>query len=308
MALLTPLAAEEARELLGEWDLAFEAIDPLPAKGTVNSNFRVRASGRTYFLRINEGKADGDAAAEAELVAHLRAHGLPTPEILRTRAGSWFARFAGKPVSLFPWVDGHEAAPDPHRPETIRVAGEALGLLHAAGASWPRERMPRNHYTLDELERRLASFAGDARVADVVPALEAELARARKRSRGDEGLIHQDLFPDNVLVGQDGALACVLDLEQATLGPYLYDVAVCANSWCWDGEQIVPAAVEALTRAYARHRAFHSAGFLDEARLAAARFTITRITDIFLAEGVDEDLRRRKDFRDYARRLAYFSR
>jgi len=87
MALLTPLAPGEARELLGEYDLALEAIDPLPSKGTVNSNFRVRASGRVWFLRINEGKADGDAAAEAELVSHLRAHGLPTPEVIRTRAG-----------------------------------------------------------------------------------------------------------------------------------------------------------------------------------------------------------------------------
>ena len=47
---------------------------------------------------------------------------------------------------------------------------------------------------------------------------------------------------------------------------------------------------------------------VDEARLAAARFAITRITDIELAVGVDPDLRRRKDYREYIRRLEYWSR
>ena len=45
---------------------------------------------------------------------------------------------------------------------------------------------------------------------------------------------------------------------------------------------------------------------IDEARLAAARFAITRITDVFLPEGVDPDLRKRKDFREYIRRLEYW--
>ena len=49
------------------------------------------------------------------------------------------------------------------------------------------------------------------------------------------------------------------------------------------------------------------AAFPDALRLASARFTITRITDVFLRDGVDEDLRRRKDWRDYARRLAWWS-
>jgi len=306
MALLTPLDPDEARAALAAFGLALESIVPLPAHGTVNSNFRVRASGRELFLRVNEGKRDEDVVAESELVTRLREGGLPTPEVLRTRDGAWFARAQGKPVTLFPWVGGREAEPHPDRPETVEVVGRALGLLHRAGARLGAASLPRNHYSLDELARRLGTFAHDARFAEIVPLLDEELARARSSEPLPSGLIHQDLFPDNLLVDAGGKLLAVLDLEQATFGRFAYDLAVAATSWCWDGRAHRRDAIEAMLRAYDEVRPLapvERAALLGEARLAAARFTITRITDVFLPAGVDEELRRRKDWRDFAARL-----
>jgi homoserine kinase type II len=309
MALLTLLDEAQARTVLSAYDLALESLEALPAKGTVNSNFRVRASGERWFLRVNEGKIDADVHAEAALIDHLRARGLPTPEVRRTRDGQWFAHAAHKPVTLFPWVDGEEAAPDAANPSTVRVVGRAVALLHRAGADLPGGAHPRNHYTLDALAARLQTFATDPRLAEIVPLLDEELARARARSPLPSGLIHQDLFPDNLLVGADGSLAAVLDLEQATHGAYIYDLAVSANAWCWDGNTIQLAAVDALLAAYEAERPLSAperAAFTAEARLSAARFTITRITDVFLPANVDEDLRRRKDWREYARKLHFW--
>jgi homoserine kinase type II len=303
MALLTRISVEDARAIVGAFELALESIDPLPALGTVNSNFRVRASGRTWFLRVNEGKAESDVAAEARLVRALGARGVPTPQPLETRDKRMFALFSGKCVSLFPWAAGREAAPDPRDPATVRVAGQALGLIHRANV----DESPRNHYTLDELERRLGTFAHDPRLAEIVPSLARELERARQRSRGREGLIHQDLFPDNLLVGDDGTLAAILDFEQATRGPLVYDLAVSVNAWCWDGAAICRTSAEAVLDAWGELSTEEQILFVEESRLAAARFTITRITDVFLPDGVDEDLRRRKDWRDYARRLAWWT-
>ena len=309
MAGITALGSDEAAQLLAEWDLRLESLEALPERGTVNSNFRVRASGRTFFLRVNEGKRDEDAAAEAILVARLVSAGLPTPEPLKTRSGAFLGRAQGKPVTLFPWLDGHEAAPRPEAPATVAVAGTALGRLHLAGLDLGRERLPRNHYPLEELERRLGTFRDEARFAEIVPLLDEELERALRRPPTASGLIHQDLFPDNLLVDENGQLAAVLDLEQATFGRFAYDLAVSANAWCWDGQAIVRPAVEALLGAYEAVRALdpdERAAFPDECRLAAARFTITRITDVFLPENVDPDLRKRKDWRDYARRLHFW--
>lgn len=312
MALRTRLDDEEARALLGgAYGLLLESIEPLPARGTVNSNFRVRASGRVWFLRINEGKRDEDVAAEVALVDRLVAAGVPTAEVVRARDGRAVVPAAGRPATLFPWLDGAEAAPDPNHPSTVALVGDALGRLHRAGAGLGAAELPRNHYSLDELSRRLESFADDARVADVVPALRDELDRARRRRPTVCGLIHQDLFPDNVLVDGGGRLVAVLDFEQATFGPLVYDLAVAINAWCWTGTRIHQPAVDAVLAAYEALRPLEPAErnrLADEARLGAARFAITRITDVLLPDGVDPELRRKKDFREYARRLEWWTR
>ena len=309
MALRTALDEGAARALLEAYGLALESIEPLPAHGTVNSNFRVRASGRRWFLRLNEGKTDDDVAGEVALVDRLRAGGLPTPEIVRARDGRAIVHAAGRPATLFPWLEGKEAQPDAKQPETVALVGAALARLHRAGWGLGAEALPRNHYSLDELERRLESFADDLRVADFVPALRVELLRARRRRPTVSGLIHQDLFPDNVLVDAAGGLVAVLDFEQATHGALVYDLAVAINAWCWTGSRIHKPAVEAVLAAYEAARPLdmsERSRLVDEARLAAARFAITRITDVYLPADVDPDLRKRKDFREYIRRLEWW--
>ena len=309
MALRTPLDEGEARALCATYGLAFESIEPLPALGTVNSNFRLRASRRVWFLRLNEGKREADVAGEVALVDRLRARGLFTPEIVRASDGRAFVPAAGRLATLFPWLDGREAHPDAKDPSTVALVGTALGQLHRAGWGMSAAELPRNYYALDELERRLESFADDLRVADIVPALRYELDRARRRRSSVSGLIHQDLFPDNVLVDGAGALVAVLDFEQATHGLLVYDLAVALNAWCWTGTRIHKPAADAVVAAYEKVRPLdlsERSRLVDEARLAAARFAITRITDVFLPEGVDPELRKRKDFRDYVRRLEWW--
>jgi homoserine kinase type II len=309
MAHLTRLSDEQARALFDSYGLVLETLEPLPAHGTVNSNYRVRASGRQWFLRLNEGKTAADVDAEVALVDRMGAAGVPTPEVVRTRDGRAVVEAAGRPATLFPWLHAREAAPDAHDPATVAVAGEALGRVHRAGAGLGREALPRNHYTLGELERRLGTFEKDPRVADVVPLLARELERARKRPAAPSGLIHQDLFPDNVLVDERHRLVAVLDFEQATWGSYVYDLVVAINAWCWTGTTIHGQAMAALVAAYEAYRPLDPSErerLVDEARLGAARFAITRITDVFLPPGVDPDLQRRKDYRDYVRRLQYW--
>jgi homoserine kinase type II len=309
MALRTPLDETQARALLAAYGLTLESLEPLPAHGTVNSNFRVRASGRIWFLRLNEGKSDADVANEVALVDRLRDHGLQTPEIVRATDGRAVVQAAGRPATLFPWLDGREAQPNAKEPASCALVGTALARLHRAGWGLEADALPRNHYSLDALSARLESFADDMRVADVVPSLRYELDRARRRRPTVSGLIHQDLFPDNVLVDGAGELVAVLDFEQATYGSLIYDVAVAINAWCWTGSRIHKPAADAVLAAYEALRPLDSserARLVDEARLGAARFAITRITDVFLPENVDPDLRKRKDFREYVRRLEWW--
>jgi homoserine kinase type II len=318
VAGLTQLDRAEAARIAEELGLVLEEIVAQPERGTVNSGFLLRASGRRWFLRVNEGKGEESVRAEAALVERLAAGGVPTPVPRRARSGEVFVRLTVgaevKAVSCFPWLDGREA----RAVDDAEVAGEALGLLHRAGAGMRADELPPNLYSLAALEQRLAAVRAAPKVAAseaaraAVPLVAEELARAAGRA-GAAGLIHQDLFPDNLLLDEKGALVAVLDFEQATHGRLGYDLAVTLCAFAWDEARAAPdgAAGRALVRAYERARGAGAlsseerAGLADEVRLAAARFTLTRITDIFLRDGVEPDLAARKDFRRYAERLVW---
>ncbi len=321
MALMTALDRAKAAAIFAAYGLELESLTALPDKGTVNSNFRCRASGQSWFLRINEGKTEAHVEREAVLVGRLRAAGFPTPEIV-ARVADAPVSVAGKPVTLFPWLEGREA-----RAGEVKVAGEGLGRLHRAAATLGDFVLPDDQYSLAALEGRLDSLGAlttsasasaelVAEVGECAALIGEELAlavgeRASARAQLPRGLVHQDLFPDNVLVDGHGALLAVLDLEQATAGAWVYDLAVAILAWAWDDERHQPihGAEAALLAAYQHFRPLSDGervALPSELRLAAARFLLTRLTDVTLRPGVDPDLRRRKDHRHYLARLLYW--
>ena len=124
------------------------------------------------------------------------------------------------------------------------------------------------------------------------------------RERAAAGVIHGDLFRDNVL--WQGGAPILLDFEQASAGSCVYDLAVTINDWCWN-PQYQPALKDSLLAGYARRRPLtvaDRAALPVELRASAMRFAITRITDVYLA-GITNPA---KDFRDYVRRLHHWQR
>ena len=119
------------------------------------------------------------------------------------------------------------------------------------------------------------------------------------RAAATHGIIHGDLFRDNVLWAGP-QIAAILDFEQASGGSLAYDLAVCINDWCWDGGPRIDLAA-ALVAGYQRVRPLTDAdreALPVELRAAAARFTITRITDVYLARVANPE----KDFRAFLAR------
>ncbi len=308
MALLTRLTDTDVAAFTAAYDLpAGVSVRAMPERGTVNSNYAVTdgngEGSRRWFLRINEGKAHAAVEAEAQLIAFLTARGVLTPEPIATIAGSRVATIAGKPATLFAWIEGHEA--DESHADAPSQVGMMLGRFHRASVAFPVASAPPNRYSVALLGERLQRIAGSGGYDDVVAIGREELLAAAARDRGPVGVIHQDLFPDNVLVDDAGRFVALLDFEQATVGPLAYDLAVVLNAWCWRGDHFDRAAVAAILSAYdaARERSpAERAALSGELRLAAARFAMTRVTDIELAPDVHPELRARKNYRDYVRR------
>jgi homoserine kinase type II len=307
VALFTRLADPEVAELAAEFALgAVRGVQVIHA-GTINSNFAVETDRGMWFVRINEGKSETDVAWEAQLVAALAAGGVVTPPPILARDGRPYARLraTSKWVSVFPWRAGHHLAPDQITPEVAAAFGGALARLHAIGLELPPAWRRESIYDHAHLVARYADFAAsaDPELARAIAVLGEELAAAAAaravRDRATRGIIHGDLFRDNVL-WDAGQLVAILDFEQASGGSLAYDLAVCINDWCWTGEVRLDLAA-ALLAGYQRVRALTAddrAALDVEVRAAAARFTITRITDVYLARVDNPD----KDFRAFLAR------
>jgi homoserine kinase type II len=301
MALLTPVSLDDARRLGARYGLDVAAARPIVA-GSVNTNVDLSLAGGGHaFLRVYEEQTLATAAGEARLLAHLAGRGVATPRplALANDPERFIAEHAGKPVAVFPWVEGEILCQARVTPGAAAQVGEALAAVHLAGASF--QGAPPSRFGPARLEGRIR----DLRAMSLPPDLAAEVSRlgarleryaARSPEGGGVGLVHGDLFRDNVL-WKDGRIAALLDFESASHESYPFDLMVTILAWCF-GDRLDPALARAMAGGYARVRPVpeaEAARLHDEGSFAALRFTITRITDFELrprGSGVFKDYRR----------------
>jgi homoserine kinase type II len=126
----------------------------------------------------------------------------------------------------------------------------------------------------------------------------------RARQVAPRGVIHSDLFRDNVLWNGQGELAALLDFESACEGAFAYDVMVTICAWCY-GSRFEPELVEAFLRGYHAVRPIlgaEIAALKVEGAVGCLRFATTRITDFSLRAAPGQP-----PLRDYRRFLARLS-
>ncbi len=282
MAVLTRVDEQSARELLNAYAVGdFVALEGLAA-GSVNSNFRLHTEGGTYFLRLYEEQDFDGARRDVELLAALSQVATPTP--VMAKDGLLCRSVCGKPAAIFPWIAGAIRCQRLVSSSDTHMLGGALASLHQVGESLSPTLIPDTRFGFDNLLQRLDRIAREAppELARWEPQLRRELENVhRSRAGGTTGLIHGDLFRDNVLWNDDGSIAALLDFESASRGSFAYDIMTTMLAWCV-GDELSDELACGLLRGYAEVRplpesdidALHAEGMF-----AALRFTITRITD-----------------------------
>ena len=279
MALLTPLSFEQAQRVVGEYGLGVAEFCAL-SEGSVNSNFRVQSSGgESLFLRVYEEQAPSEAAHELQLLTELARAGLPVVEALTRSDGGRLCSHAQKPVALFPWRAGEVICSRRVTAKMLHRLGQSLAGIHIA----PVGHLPAGRFGARQLWKRLARV----REASVISAerlawLEEALKKSEARSVQElgRGLIHGDLFRDNVL-WQGEELSALLDFESASEGIFVYDLMVVALAWCFT-DIFEPPRLRSLLSGYESVRPLSSSEWdaaAEEARAVCLRFCITRLTD-----------------------------
>ncbi len=305
MALYTLLSHEQIADVLRRYGLpAPERTLPEP-KGSVNTNYHLWSAGRRWFLRLNEGKTPGDVAFEAEVLRFLAEHGFPGAPLVLAADGAAFVEVEGKPAMLFAYAEGEELERADVTPERCRRIGEQLGRLHALAPMFHGQR--ENPYGWRRVAEWVAELepdgGGDPLVAPSLSLLRQELEASLALPDAPRGLVHGDLFLDNVLwLGDE--VSALLDWEMSCVEAFAFDLAVMLNAWCYH-ERFEPALARALLAGYRGRselddgtaRALHG-----HARYVALRYTASRIRAFHLA-ALPADRLAWKDWTRYRDRL-----
>lgn len=309
MATYTPIDLDDAHAIGRHFGVQPTSLAAIAA-GSVNSSYRLKsARGPSFLVRIYEEATAIDAEAEARLLQRLAAAGIPTPCPLSRLDGRGFtvpapASVGGRPVALFPWRDGDTLCQARVTAPVAAHVGALAARLHLALAGVAERRPVR--FGISQLRSRLRTIemAPDPELRSVAPRAAERLDHAEtgRDPTLPGGIVHGDLFRDNVL-WRDGSIVAVLDFESAEHQPWVYDLMVTVLAWCY-GDDLDLGLVRAMLDGYQTIRPLASAERLSlgpEGRIAALRFTITRITDFALRTSRETHVM--KDWRRFWARL-----
>lgn len=283
MAVYTEVSDDDLAAFLGRYDagelLSYKGI----AEGVENTNYIVHTTTGPYILTLYEKRvAANDLPFFLGLMDHLAARKVSCPTPVRDRSGNYLGKLCGRAAALVTFLEGLWIRRP--KPEHCAQVGHALAQLHMAGRGFELTR--RNALGTTDWRPLFERFADQA--DNIAPGLSALIDAELDVLQHDwpvslpQGVIHADLFPDNVFfLGKD--LSGIIDFYFACNDALAYDIAICLNAWCFEQDfsfNITKA--RALLRGYEEVRPLTQ----DErtampllARGAALRFLLTRCYD-----------------------------
>jgi homoserine kinase type II len=307
MAVYTDITEGELGAFLKEYPvgnlLSYKGI----AEGSENSNFLLHTSAGAYILTLYEKRVErADLPFFLGLMEHLAKKGISCPLPVHRRDGAVIGEVAGRPAALITFLEGMWLRKP--SPVHCREVGRALAALHLAGSDFPLSRP--NALAIDgwrELWEGARPRAEEVETG-LVREVDADfdlLAREWPKAL-PAGIIHADLFPDNVFfLGE--TLSGLIDFYFACNDFYAYDVATCLNAWCFEKDHAFN-----LTKGTALLSGYQSVRPLTPpevealpvlARGSALRFMLTRLYDwLTIPDGA---LVQKRDPLEYVRKLRF---
>ena len=307
MAVYTDITEDELERFLAQYDagtlMSYKGI----AEGVENSNFLLHTSKAPYILTLYEKRVDpADLPFFLGLMQHLADRGLSCPLPISRKDGKQLGQLAGRPAALISFLEGMWLRkPSAHH---CRAVGEAIARMHVAGegfeitrknalsvSGW-RPLWDKSEDRADEVEKGLAREVG----------AELDFLESHWPKDLPAGVIHADLFPDNVFF-LDDHLSGLIDFYFACNDFFAYDLSVCLNAWCFEKDWSYN-----ITKGMALIEGYQSVRPLSQAeaealpllcRGSALRFFLTRLYDWLMTPS--GAMVTKKDPKEYLRKLRF---
>lgn len=285
MAVYTEVPDDELAGFIASYGLgeliSFKGI----AEGVENSNYLVVTTDGQFILTLYEKRvAPEDLPFFLGLMEHLAGEGFACPTPLRDLEGRNLRELCGRPAALVSFLEGLWVKRP--KPQHCLMAGAALAELHLAGQSFRMRREnalgPRGWPPLFDRFRDRANEISPGLTETI--ANELEVLEPIWPQGLPDGIIHADLFPDNLFF-LGGEVSGVIDFYFACNDLLAYDVAVCLNAWCFEPDLSFNLTKgRALLKGYQTVRQLEAseiAALPTMCRGAALRFLLTRSYDWF---------------------------
>ncbi|MDX3925529.1 MAG: homoserine kinase [Shinella sp.] len=283
MAVYTDISEDDLARFLTAYDAGTLTSYKGIAEGVENSNFLLHTTKGAFILTLYEKRVDpADLPFFLGLMHHLADRGVNCPLPLSRNDGRLLGELSGRPAAVITFLEGMWL----RKPAAghCREVGRALAEMHVAGEGFSLTRpnalsvggwrplWEKSQDRADEVERGLQDE------------IAAELALLERDWPKDlpAGVIHADLFPDNVFFIGD-RLSGLIDFYFACNDLFAYDVSVCLNAWCFEKDGSFN-----LTKGMALLAGYESVRPLSDAESAALpllargsalRFFLTRLYD-----------------------------
>ena len=283
MAVYTPVTDEDLQTFIADYDIgeltSFSGI----AEGVENTNFLLCTTVGKFILTLYEKRVNPDELPFfLNLMGHLSANGLSCPTPVAACDGRALKELNGRPAAIITFLEG--VWPRHIQPKHCRSLGAAMAHMHLAGREFVMRRD--NALSLSSWRPLLVSCELPAReiYIPLYNELNTELNWLEQNWPNDlpSGVIHADLFPDNVFFLQE-EVSGIIDFYFACTDQLAYDLAICFNAWCFENDGSFN-----ITKARLMSSAYQEVRPLSQieltalpalARGSAIRFLLTRLYD-----------------------------
>ncbi len=281
MSVFTTLSLDEVRQ----WLTPFQVGELLTlrgiAAGITNTNYFVETTQARFVLTVFEKNDFDELPYFVNLMTHLSHHGLLCPRPIVDANGVALQRLHGKPALMVSCLQGTDVS-QPNLTQ-IEAVADTLARMHLAGLSFHAQ----SHNQRGQGWRVMTAQQVLPKLAPVQQYLlqeELEFQHGLDLSGLPHGVIHGDLFRDNVLFDGD-RLGGFIDFYYACHDVLAYDVAIAVNDWCVDSHgDLQDEKLAVFMNAYQAVRPFvasektHWPALL---RRAALRFWLSRLYDFY---------------------------